>query len=1621
MLADSLPHTRKTLVIAFLLLLGSLGAALLAAPRAQAVLVPGGPVCNVTWDPSNNPYIVQGHVTVPFGCFLTILPGTIVRFEAGIGLWVDGLLTADGALNNEIQFLPNTLIIPLPWRGIQFNATATGSVTWSIFDRSDVAILVDGSSPLITNNLVRSTTFVGFYLAGSSSLVYQNTILRGGFVGIYTFGGTPDIIGNAVNGTAIGIESEGAATPIIAGNVVTNVSSTFAVGIYTTLGVSAQIYDNILVGILGARGGNGVAAGDPGGPGGIAVGILTVGAPWVGIWNNDIASVYGGRGGNGRENGAGNGGAGGPGGSAAGIVTSGTPAVDMSGNRITNVVGGRGGDGGGGGTTARGGNGGAGGGVAGLQTFDATTSAFLYSFDVNGLTGGPGGNGGAGTLSVGMGGDGGEAYGIFTWNARNADANWNSIVDVAGGLGGNSTASATGRVAGGSGGDASGIAQNFVSHTAWIRSSFVSQVAGGQGGRGATGGVGGSATGAFAFGTGIGGFNQTTVSFNWIEFLTGGEGGLGDRIGGPGGSANGIAGAAVLLVLSGNGVWTLAGGGGGDALDGSDAGRGGDASGVLAIQVPKGSSTLDWLFNVNPGAPGVGGPVPASYATGFYAVGTPSTRTAFTIENATIGTTGTFDIAVDIEADVTTISTAFDGARVQIGAAGTLTVRNYLGVSVYWPDGLTPVAGSRIRVRDNAMTTYDFVSASGAAQWLLITDRVYVNSNTATENTTEAEVSYLSFNFLSNPRTNIVMASDTSETFIMDDQAAPTSSVDLQPTYRTTLAFNVSYTASDGNGTGLRDVTLWYRLNGTGGWIAFATQPAAASGRFAFVAPSDGTYEFTTTVDDNAGNKEPGPSANDTWTIVDTTRPGSHVNPLPTYTNTSSFVVSWAPDAGVTDIAFYTIQYRRNGGPWTNWLAGTILTSATFAADPPSGLYEFRSIATDAAGNVELPPAVNDSWTFVDIAAPLSSVRALSMYQTSLDFTVTWGPDFDTTDIASYRIDVSDNGGAWTVWFAATTSISALFTGLDGHRYAFRSIATDFAGNVEPAPAGNDTYTIVDVTAPMSAVASLPTYTITATISLSWAPAGGTTDIATYTLEVSDNGGAWTSVVGYVGTTLTTGSYTPIDGRTYAFRTVATDRAGNVESVAGNDTWTIVDRTAPVSSHSLSGTAGTNPWYVGPVTVSLTAADTTSGILSITYRIDGGAFLTYSVPFVVSGDGSHTVEYFAVDGAGWTEPLRNVVVRIDTTTPTTSASPSGTSGTGGWFRSNVIVTLSASDASSGVASTSYRIDGGSWQAYTGPFIVSGDGTHAVEYRSTDRAGLVESAGSSAVNIDATAPSVVPSLTTPRGSNVNLTPAIVITFSEPMDQASVEAAFSITPDMNGAFTWSADSRTLTFTPERALDPSTTYGVFVDSGARDAAGNPLSGAYTFSFTTAAAPAGFGFGDSWWILALIAGIGAGLFFVMMRRRSVAAASKPALAPIVAPKRSAESTIDDVFLLYRDGLLIKHDTRRLKPDIDTDILSGMLTAVQQFVKDSFRSEEGDLDELTFGQMHILIGRGKWVILAAMIQGDGTDAMMEQVKRCVGDIEDHQWDQLDGWDGDMAIAKVLSPYVKKLVRGEYA
>jgi hypothetical protein len=60
----------------------------------------------------------------------------------------------------------------------------------------------------------------------------------------------------------------------------------------------------------------------------------------------------------------------------------------------------------------------------------------------------------------------------------------------------------------------------------------------------------------------------------------------------------------------------------------------------------------------------------------------------------------------------------------------------------------------------------------------------------------------------------------------------------------------------------------------------------------------------------------------------------------------------------------------------------------------------------------------------------------------------------------------------------------------------------------------------------------------------------------------------------------------------------------------------------------------------------------------------------------------------------------------------------------------------------GGASTEYSIDGGStWQPYAGSFVISQEGVTTILYRSTDRAGNIETAQSLTIKVDKTAPTI----------------------------------------------------------------------------------------------------------------------------------------------------------------------------------------------------------------------------------------------------------------------------------------
>ncbi|MBD5786968.1 ThuA domain-containing protein [Cellulosimicrobium terreum] len=142
-------------------------------------------------------------------------------------------------------------------------------------------------------------------------------------------------------------------------------------------------------------------------------------------------------------------------------------------------------------------------------------------------------------------------------------------------------------------------------------------------------------------------------------------------------------------------------------------------------------------------------------------------------------------------------------------------------------------------------------------------------------------------------------------------------------------------------------------------------------------------------------------------------------------------------------------------------------------------------------------------------------------------------------------------------------------------------------------------------------------------------------------------------------------------------------------------------------------------WYRDAVDLTLTA---TAGD-EIEYQVGDGAWATYTGPVSFTDDGRYEVSYRAVRGDD-TSNRGSVVVQVDGTSPTTTADLVAET-EGETFTGDVMVTLEAEDATSGVETTTVRVDDGEEVAYGGAFTVSGDGEHAVRFRTTDAAGNTE--------------------------------------------------------------------------------------------------------------------------------------------------------------------------------------------------------------------------------------------------------------------------------------------------------
>jgi len=121
-----------------------------------------------------------------------------------------------------------------------------------------------------------------------------------------------------------------------------------------------------------------------------------------------------------------------------------------------------------------------------------------------------------------------------------------------------------------------------------------------------------------------------------------------------------------------------------------------------------------------------------------------------------------------------------------------------------------------------------------------------------------------------------------------------------------------------------------------------------------------------------------------------------------------------------------------------------------------------------------------------------------------------------------------------------------------------------------------------------------------------------------------------------------------------------------------------------------------------------------------------------------------------------------------------------------------------------------------------------------------------------------------------------------------------------------------------------------------------------------------------------------------------------------IALSMRKRPLTIRDMMVIHNDGFLMARYAAVQKGEVDEQILSGMLTAVLNFVEDSMDTTHDQLKTFGFRDMKVMVKRGHSVYAAIVYEGDVPGGMEEELASFLEKIERVYRRTIESWTGDL-------------------
>ena len=123
------------------------------------------------------------------------------------------------------------------------------------------------------------------------------------------------------------------------------------------------------------------------------------------------------------------------------------------------------------------------------------------------------------------------------------------------------------------------------------------------------------------------------------------------------------------------------------------------------------------------------------------------------------------------------------------------------------------------------------------------------------------------------------------------------------------------------------------------------------------------------------------------------------------------------------------------------------------------------------------------------------------------------------------------------------------------------------------------------------------------------------------------------------------------------------------------------------------------------------------------------------------------------------------------------------------------------------------------------------------------------------------------------------------------------------------------------------------------------------------------------------------------------------------VALLHSLVFRVEQVFLIHKQtGLPLGHAVAPAVAIQDPSLVSGMLSAIQDFVRDSFQAGQGQgVNRLNVGDLDVWVESGPYAILAAVIRGVAPPSLRERMAETLEHLHAEYAAGMDAFDGDTA------------------